>query len=212
MQVRYQLVEQALRGREDAELEQALAELKKVVGEDAYWHYGQARRISASVEEKKLNQAEAERVLAEALQHLARARELRPTWSRIVAMIGVVYGQMGKTDSALNHYQEAIELGERNPQVIQRTIQLLFAKQKYDEAHRLLQRFEPQKANFSPDMNRLTASVALQQKEFDRAVEAARKAAAGSTSYESHVWLGQVLGVVGRQAKKRRRKQESRGT
>ena len=84
VQVRYQLVEQALRGREDAELEQALAELKKVVGEDAYWHYGQARRISASVEEKKLNQAEAERVLAEALQHLARrascARPGRASW------------------------------------------------------------------------------------------------------------------------------------
>ena len=48
--------------------------------------------------------------------------------------MGVVYGQMGKIDSALNTYQEAIELGERNPQVIQRTIQLLFAKQRYDDA------------------------------------------------------------------------------
>ena len=53
----------------------------------------------------------------------------------------------------------------------------------------------------STDMSRLSTSVALQQKEFDRAVETARKAAAGSKSYENHLWLGQVLGVVGRQAK-----------
>ena len=83
-----------------------------------------------------------------------------------MALTGVVNGQMGKVDSALNNYLEAIELGERNPQVIQRAIQLLYAKQKYDEAHKLLGQFEQQQANLSPDMNRLTASVALQEKEF----------------------------------------------
>jgi tetratricopeptide (TPR) repeat protein len=201
VQVRYQLMEQAMRERNNAALEQSLTELKKVVGEDAYWHYGQARRISSSVDEKKLSKAEAEPLLAEALAHLAKARELRPSWPRIVALTGVVNGQMGKVDSALNNYLEAIELGERNPQVIQRAIQLLYAKQKYDEAHKLLGQFEQQQANLSPDMNRLTASVALQEKEFDRAVEAARKAAASSKSYEDHLWLGQVLGVVARQTK-----------
>ena len=50
-------------------------------------------------------------------------------------------------------------------------------------------------------MNQLSASVALQEKEFDRAVETARKTAAGSKNYQSHLWLGQVLGVVARQAK-----------
>ena len=118
-----------------------------------------------------------------------------------MALTGVIYEQMGKVDSALNNYLQAIELGEHNPQLLQRTVQLLFAKQRYDEAQQLLRQFEQQQVNFSPDMNRLTASVALQKKEFDRAVETARKAAAGSKSHETHVWLGQVLGVVARQAK-----------
>ena len=40
--VRYQLVEQALRAKNDADLEQALKGLETIAGQDAYWHYGQA--------------------------------------------------------------------------------------------------------------------------------------------------------------------------
>jgi tetratricopeptide (TPR) repeat protein len=201
VQSRYQLAEQALREKNDAELEQALKEVERIAGQDAFWHYGQAHRLAWSVEEKKLSKAAAEPVLNEALKHLSQAREQRPSWARLVSLMGVVYGQLGKIDSALNTYQEAIELGERNPQIIQRTIQLLFAKQRYDDARRLLHQFEGQQANFSAGMNQLSASVALQEKEFDRAVETARKTAAGSKNYQSHLWLGQVLGVVARQAK-----------
>ncbi len=46
IQVRYQLLEQALRGNNDADLEQALKEVERVAGQDAYWHYGQARRLA----------------------------------------------------------------------------------------------------------------------------------------------------------------------
>ena len=111
VQVRYQLLEHALRSRSDAELEQALKGLEGVAGQDAYWHYGQARRLSWSVEDKKVSKSAAEPVLNEALKHLGQAHELRPSWSRIVALMGIVYGQMGKSDSALNSYLEAIELG-----------------------------------------------------------------------------------------------------
>jgi tetratricopeptide (TPR) repeat protein len=200
VQVRYQLLEQALRLKNDADLEEALKGLEGVAGQDAYWHYGQARRLSWSVEDKKLSKSAAEPVLNEALKHLGQARELRPSWSRILALMGIVHGQMGNIDLALNSYLEAIELGDRNPQVIQRAIQLLFAKQRYDDANRLLHQFEQQTTS-STDMNRLSASVALQQKDFDRAVETARKAASESKNYESHLWLGQVLGIAGRQAK-----------
>ncbi len=98
-------------------------------------------------------------------------------------MTGVVHGQLGKIDSALNDYLEAIELGDRNPAIIQRAIQMLFAKQRYEDANRLLHQFEQQRMNFSTDMSRLSTSLALQEKDFDRAVETARKAAAGSKDY-----------------------------
>ena len=39
-------LEQALRGKNDAELEQALKEVERVAGQDAYWHYGQAHRLA----------------------------------------------------------------------------------------------------------------------------------------------------------------------
>ncbi len=70
--VRYQLVEQALRAKNDADLEQALKGLETIAGQDAYWHYGQARRLSSSVDDKKLSKAAAEPVLNEALKHLGQ--------------------------------------------------------------------------------------------------------------------------------------------
>ena len=140
-------------------------------------------------------------MLNEALKHLGQARELRPSWSRIVACAGVVHGQLGQIDSALNDYLEAIELGDRNPAIIQRAIQMLFAKQRYEDANRLLHQFEQQRMNFSTDMSRLSTSLALQEKDFDPRRGDARKAAAGSKAFDSHLWLGQVLGVVARQAK-----------
>ena len=55
---------------------------------------------------------------------------------------------------------------------------------------------------FSPDMNRASSELALQQGDFRRALEMARKATARrSKNYEEYLWLGQILSIVGRQTK-----------
>ena len=166
----------------------------------AYWLYGQAVRLSLQAKGKK--GADHDRLLDEALELLARARESRQNWSRIPLLMAGIYDEQGKPDLALKNYQEAIEMGEHDPAAVQRTIQLLFQKQQYGEADRLLRQLDQQQVPFSPDMNRASAEAALHQGDFDRALETARKsAAADSKRYQEQMWLGQMLSVIGRRAK-----------
>ena len=200
VQVRFVLFEQAMRAEDDAGMEQALKEIERVAGSGAYWLYGQAVRLSLQAKGKK--GAEHDQLLNEALDLLARAREARQNWSRIPLLMAGIYDEQGKLDLALKNYQEAIEMGEHDPAAVQRTIQLLFQKQQYGEADRLLRQLDQQQVPFSPDMNRASAEAALRQGDFDRALETARKSAASdSKRYQEQMWLGQMLSVIGRRAK-----------
>lgn len=200
VQVRYMLFEQALQANPpDFEgMDKALKEIEGVAGQGAYWLYGQAVRMSLQAKD----QPDADAVLDKALEYLKQAGELRQSWSRVPLLMAGIYDQQGKTDLALKSYREAIELGEHNPGAVRRAVQILSQKQQYEEAGALLRELEKQQMPFSPEMSRAGAEVALRQGEFDRALEMARKGASTeSKNYQEHLWLGQVLGIVGRRAK-----------
>ena len=198
VQVRYLLFEQALHDEDEAAMDQALKEIERVAGHGAYWLYGQAVRLGM----KAKDQDNAEDLLNQALKYLGQARELRQSWSRIPLLMAGIYDQLGKTDSALKNYLEALDMGERNPGAVRRAVQLLFQKQRYADADQLLRQLEKQQMPFSADMSRAGAEVALRQGEFGRALDMARKAASSkSKNFQEHVWLGQVLSIIGRRAK-----------
>ena len=200
VQVRFVLFEQAVRAQDDAGMEQALKEIERVAGKGAYWLYGQAVRLSMQAKGKK--RADRDRLQNEALDLLARAREASQNWPQIPLLMAAIYDEQGKSDLALKNYQEAIDMGEHDPAAVQRTVQLLFQKQQFGEADRLLRQLDQQQVPFSPDMNRASAEAALRQGDFDRALEAARKAAASdSKRYQDQMWLGQMLSLIGRRAK-----------
>jgi len=200
VKVRMLLFEQALRAEDDAEMERALKEVDRVAGRGAFWLYGQAVRLSLQAREK--GNKNSEKLLDQALKYLSQARELQQTWSRIPLLAAGIYDQQGNTNRALKNYLDAIEMGERNPGAIRRTVQLLFQKQQYADADKLLRRLERQQVPFSPELIRMVAEVALRQGDFERALEMARKAVAlDSKNFQEHLWLGQVLGILGRRAK-----------
>jgi len=65
---------------------------------------------------------------------------------------GRVYQTQSKTDWALKNYLDAVELGETDPLIIRQTLRLLFEKQRYADADRLLRQLQRQQLPFSPDM------------------------------------------------------------
>lgn len=203
VRIRYLMFERALNASNRDGMRQSLKEIETVAGQDAYWQYGQA--ISLFLDTQKIKELkDAMPLLERALEYLAKARELRKNWSRIPLVEANIYDRLGKQDEALSRYTDAIEQGERSPTAFQRTIQILFQKQQYAKADQWLSRMERDPSMFSADLEKAGVEIALQQGEFDRALEKARKAVdAKSDKFQDHLWLGQILGIVGAQMKDR---------
>jgi cellulose synthase operon protein C len=208
VQIRFILFAQAMHAEDDAGMEQALKDLERVAGQGAYWLYGQAARLKFQAKQKK--GAEQSQLLDRALDYLARAREVRPTWSRIPLMMAEICDLQGKVEPALKNYREAIEMGEYDPSAVQRAAQLLFQRQQYVEADRLLHRLDERKVPFSSDMNRVGAEAAEHLGEFNRALELARKSAPPeSKRYQDHMWLGQMLTACAKRAEGEKQTQKA---
>ncbi|MGA2060500.1 MAG: tetratricopeptide repeat protein, partial [Thermoguttaceae bacterium] len=197
LEVHFLRLEQAANNQDLAALEEALKDVKKVEGEGALWLFGQARLLAVRAA-KENNPG----LLDEALQYLAKARDLRPSWPRIPLFMGTIYDQQNKPDQALKHYMDAIDLGERNPAALRRTVQILFQKQRYADADKLLQQLDRQQVPFTPELTRLWVQLLFHQGEFDLAVAKARQVVSEkSDDYKEQLWLGQILGIAARRAK-----------
>jgi len=187
------LFDLALRAEDDSDIERVLGEIERIEGHGPLWQYGRALYLTLQGEEKALK---------EALALLSRAGVSRPAWARVPFLAARVHERLEEEELALQQYTHAIELGERNVTAVRRAIQLLSDRQRFVEADRLIRRLEEQYNPFSPDLARLAADVSMRLDDFDRALEMARQAAAGSELYRDHIWLGQVLGILGQRAKR----------
>jgi len=190
-------IEQAANDLDIGALEETLKDVEKVEGQGPVWLFGRARLLTV-----KANKEGNLGLLDEALQNLTKARELRPSWLRIPSLMGSIYIQQKKLDQGLKWYLEAIDLGEHNPMIVRRTVQLLFQKQRYADANKLLHQLDRLQVPFATELTRLWVQLLIQQGEFDLAMAKARQAVSEkSNEYKDHLWLGQILGVAARRAK-----------
>ena len=189
-------MEDAANNQDMAALEQALNDVEKVEGKGPFWLVGQTRLLILQAKDGD------PRLLEKALQNMAQARELRPTWSRIPLLMGSIYDMQRKYNDAVKYYMEAINMGEHNPAAARRTVQLLFQNQRYADADKLLHQLDRLQAPFTPELTRLWVQLLIQQGEFDLAVAKARQTVSEkSNEYGEYLWLGQILAIAARQAR-----------
>ncbi|MBN1394472.1 MAG: tetratricopeptide repeat protein [Pirellulales bacterium] len=199
--IRYLIFERALRTADRPAMEESLKEVERVAGKGSVWLYGQAVLLFLDNKDEK-DESKKNAALRQALGLLEQARELRGDWSRIPLVEGGIYEALGRPEEALDRYRTAFDMGERNPNGIRRIVQLLMQTRQYAEADMLIRQLEREQPQLSPDLNQVGAELALRQAEYDRALELARKAvAAESENYLEHLWLGQILRVIGIRAK-----------
>jgi tetratricopeptide (TPR) repeat protein len=172
-----------------------------VEGEGPLWLFGQARLLAVrAVKENNPG------LYDEALQYLAKAQDLRPSWSRIPLFMGSIYDQQNKPDQAIKCYLGAIDLGEINPKAVRRTVQFLCQQHRFAEVDKLIGKINPQKYPFMSELTRMWVEEMFRQGEFDLAVKKARQAISEkSDDYKEQIWLGQILGVAARWAKMQKR-------
>lgn len=185
----------ALEAGEESSLKRLIEEIRNIEGSTGtLWRYGQAAYAL-----EKARQGDRS-LLAEARQLLTEVVTRRPNWSQAALLAAHLDELQHDTVRALDNYLKAVELGERHPRVIRRTVQLLFERQRYLEARQTLRKLE-EKIAYTGDLRRLAAEISLETREYAQALEQAREAVAeGSKDYRDYVWLGQMLAALQRGA------------
>ena len=178
MRVQFLRFELALRHQDTSSLLSILADIEKFSGKNSTWLYGQAVYLACSP--------------ATGMKRPSTRRwsiwpwpaSNAPTWSKLPALVGGIRDKQENRDQALVNYQEAIRLGDRNPQVIQRTVELLYQKHKFVEADRLLRQFDQQQLPMTREIDILRIEVDVQLGNDQKALENLLK----SKTKDSHKW------------------------
>ena len=205
------LFELAFRSNDVTAMNQSLSKVKTIEGTGPLWRVGEAIRLSVDAQnlanaskdsqDAESQSAKIEALNAAAMAQLAEAAVERPSWPRIPRLKGEINDRQGKLDLAVQSYLDAIRLGEQSPQVVSRTILLLFEKGRFVEADEVVRKLQEQKTPFSSELTRVASQVSLELENFDRALSLANDWAIQSDQQEDHVWLAQVHSSSGNFAK-----------
>ncbi len=190
-----QLFQVAQRAENTTLMDRAITEIQGIEGDGPTYHYCQAVRLSTA---EKPDSAD----LDQALVHLGKARQLRPQWPAVLLLSAVIHDQQGDAEAAVEEYLSAIDAGVDSPDAIRRTVELLYQREDYRKASELLVRLERQTGPFSTELQRLK-SISGRPDRFDDALPLARAVAKESDDYRDHLWLGQVLTIMGQRTRGR---------
>jgi tetratricopeptide (TPR) repeat protein len=193
---RFALFEVAVQMGVDEEAEKNLGELRSIEGPNGpLAAYGEAARVIARAVRGDAT------ALTAAGAPIAKAVELSPTWSRVLALQAQALELNGRPDQALEKYLEAIDHGDRRIGVVGRALQLLYQQRRYAEANALAGRLSNQ-ALVDSNIGRLVAEVwaaSAAENSADptvarqRALDLARQSVKADTrDHRDYLWLAQV--------------------
>jgi tetratricopeptide (TPR) repeat protein len=194
--VQLALFDLALRGDDERAMQRVMADIRRVE-EGSLWRYAQVCHLLWKARAGGAGNETLAR--AEALLRTLRAE--RRSWSRVAVCEGQLEELKGHPEGAIEHYLRAVmEMGEPSPAVIRRTVQLLYARRRYVEADRVLQKL-PGNAPLSTDLQRIGAELSLRRQDYARAASLADQAVSPrSGDYRDHLWRGHILAAAGRAA------------
>ncbi|MCX7424752.1 MAG: tetratricopeptide repeat protein [Planctomycetia bacterium] len=180
-------------------MQQILDKIKEVQQTPgAFWHYGEAVRLTMLAEK-----GGSDKLLDDAQASLAKSLELQPNWAQAKLLAALLHERRHDENAALEAYLQAIDLGINDPNTIRHVAQLLSAKNRFREADHMFRLLGETQPTLSDEAGRELRSVKARLGEFEQAADVARKIASSSDKFEDHIWLGQLLSVVGRQAASR---------
>lgn len=192
LRVQFGLVELGLQDGNEAIATRGLDEVRRIEGgEGTLWRFGEALRLL-----RRAQSGDAA-VLDQARGHLDAAASARPGWVAVHVARAQLEEVAGRVEEALSQYQQAINLGERDPRTIRRLVELYNKRQRSRDAAQVIRQLKKQ-APLSEDLRRLEVTVALRTHDGNNAIERALELVKpDSTDYRDCLWLGQVLAESG---------------
>jgi tetratricopeptide (TPR) repeat protein len=160
--------------------------------------------LNAQRDKKAGKREAAATALGEARRQLDRAVALRPSWSRLYALLGDIESQEDRPEEAVRKYQAAIDRGEVRLDVWRKLAERLRELRRDREAAALLGRLQEQDL-LKGRLGKLSATLTLVNEDAgdpkdrrEQALKMARKVVqAGSGDYQDHLWMGQLAWMAG---------------
>jgi tetratricopeptide (TPR) repeat protein len=211
LELRLVLFELALQAKDRTEMEQIQKGIRQIEGNGGpFGRLCEATRLIQLAKEPAKSENESSdatqaapinlSLLTQAQSQLELAAAKRPTWPALSLARADIEEVEGHPEKAINHYRRAVELGERNPRVLHRLVNLLLEQHRVEEADQEIRKLQ-QQGPLRDDLQRLAVAVSLQSQDSARAARLAVNAVnQGSTDYKDYLWLGQVLATAGRSA------------
>jgi tetratricopeptide (TPR) repeat protein len=185
----YPMLLDVLAAKPDRErLVDLVAKLRELEGDDgALWRFAEAvRSIAVGGMNDRYVRERARPLLEE-------VRKRRPSWPPPLVLEAMMDDTEGALGSAMERYQQAVNLGEGRPVVVRRLVELYSQHHRYADAQRVIGGF--QERGSLGDLGRLATEISLSAREDPRqTLQLARKGVPEhSHDYRDHLWLGQVL-------------------
>lgn len=186
--------------RKDEELAASiLMDIERMAGRTAFWHYGQAVQIWTTHRDGRPLANEA---LKTAFHHLSEAALERPAWAEVPLLHAMLLDSVGNSEAAISKYDEAIDLGVRDPQVIRRIVDLLVKAKRFQQADIVLRRLSDEtnlQSNTATTL-RIASEMSFHSARFENAVRLAERAAKKSGSAEDYLWWARLLELQAQKA------------
>ncbi len=195
--VRVQLFGAASQSADESEMQRLLDEIRHLEGQGgSFGAYGEAALLVVRAQRGEIT------LLAHAKARADLAAAQRPNWSAAALLQAQIADLQGNVDTALERYQRAVDLGERQPNVVRRVVDLLYRRQRYAEAQVVLQKL-PAPAVLESGLGRHAVALTLlttldNDTSRRRAYDLARQSLpTDSKDYRDFLWLGQVAVAAG---------------
>jgi tetratricopeptide (TPR) repeat protein len=190
LRIQFGLVELALQVEEDSLVRRGLEQIQRIEGsQGTLWLLGESLRLIRRVGDVA--------ALTQARAHLDAAARMRPGWIALHVARAELEEKAGRPEQAFNELREAINLGERSPRVVRRTVELLNSRGRYLEAAQVIRQLKRQ-APLSDDLRRLEVDVSLHNRDVSNAIQHALELVnPDSNDYRDLLWLGQKLAESG---------------
>ena len=188
---------------ETPDLSDVLQAVDRIQKNGPVWHYAHAVDLYLKASDQS------HELLSEALSHLNEARSQRPGWWPPILLTARIQLMQGEPDAAVDNFVQAIELAPQSAADVRQTIQLLFERQRYEEADRVIQRVESRQQAVPAELGLMATEISFKLREYDRALGVAREMAKDSDDASDHVLLGKLAEFRGRQLALQGQQEES---
>ena len=182
------------------ELDRLIDDVERLGGRSSDWFYGKAIRAFIKANNKD------PQLLSEARGYLNEAMKTRADWAPLVVLAGKICELQEEADQALELYTRAVyALGERDVDVIGRTVRLLVPRRRFDEAKLLFDYLEKQKSPLVGEMHQEYIFVKVFRcKDEDIANTAnliEKSVPADSKNYKDLAWQGELYAYLANRLK-----------